>query len=1510
GARPLDAQSEQGHTIVVSAYQFQVTPAEVSPGLLPLETGEVPPEYRLFFDAPILAAYRYTSRPFTLRLALSPLAQGETLSQVVDRASLTTRISKEGQVITDVRYFIKNRGLPNLRMKLPEGMQFWSATVNGVAAVPVMDDQSNLIPLPQLTDPNAIITMDLKLAMQSKNPREVRVAAPMVSAPVLLAEWKLEPDARQRLVYRRGSLTPASGIADGSGFAGLTRLFSGANAGGAWSWLIEVLALPVLALCFWRWAGGERTWRWSARHLCGLGLGLLSFAFVTVGIVTLIGLAERENSFLPRDMTFLAPVQQSGSALSIEVDNIPTEASLLAQAWQAWPALLALAVWVYAWATTRAWFKPAGSILGWMLLAWAVLRWPNGAPGFFGILAAFLLLRLVIPSLWRLWRVPPKPRPAPPSESAIAPVAALLIVLGVCGLSNAALAQPARSAIKKETALAESVIQQIRVDDKFAFATAKIRWQAVQGQTLPLLFEPAVLTQISYPTNALKLVQSRLDTKNAFSLLALETGRFDLEAQYQVQVAKWEAESGLTLPTACGLVNRLDLTLVDLDVDVMSAQAVSTQRDPAATNQTVVHLVLAPMNNAWIGWRPRSRDVKREKAEFHVEVLQLCVPSAGVIEGAHQVQVRPAKGEISELTFDVPSGATITDVIEPAKLAAADGAKNTQTPGASVSFISLWRFDPDARKLRVSLNPPQSKPFAILIRSQTATGPLPFEQSIGLISVNHAASQFGLLGLATGSEVQLDSVNAVGLSPIYLEDYPVSMLPMLQSRFAGLALRRAFRYTDTSSSATLKASAVEPDVRVETQETLSLGEDRTVLAANATVEITRAGLFRLSFVLPPAFEVESISGQALSHWTELKTDAGRVITLHLRGKTEGRQPFAISLAGPGARAMTNWAVPRFVLREANKQQGQLVIVPEQGMRLQVAAGDAITQRDPQEFGIRQKGVLAFRLLNEQWKLALDLERVDPWIQVTSLQHATVNEAQVKVSANLQYQIENTGLKSLTVSLPTNAESVRFTGEQVADFLARPGSIKDGLQEWEVKLHRRVIGRYLLSASYQLRTAEKATELTLRGVLAGGVNLQRGFVTVQSGGRLQVRIPVVPAALQPSEWQTVPRVLRQDMQAASANYTFRLVEPAYQLPIQLERHEAARLLPARVNNITLVSVISDDGVMLTQVRLEMIPGDKRLLHLTLPAEAKFWFAFINQNGVWPWREKDQFLIPLEQQARTGQAMAVELFYSSQIGASGARALDLQLLGPKFDLPLENITWQVCFNEKWRLKSWSGSLQLQDEKTVAQPAAINLETYLQNEASFRQDKTREAEQMLAMGNTFLEQGDPQQARRAFRSAYGLSTHDNAFNEDARVQLHNLKLQEALVGLNFRQAGAGGESSAVAAKLRDLRARKGVGYTQQEARQIIDGNTAEENAALMRLAERLIQQQDAAVSSPTAIRASIPQQGRLLTFTRAVQVDTWADLKISLQAAAVRAASPVTRLLVLAGIFVVLALLAWLA
>jgi hypothetical protein len=267
--------------------------------------------------------------------------------------------------------------------------------------------------------------------------------------------------------------------------------------------------------------------------------------------------------------------------------------------------------------------------------------------------------------------------------------------------------------------------------------------------------------------------------------------------------------------------------------------------------------------------------------------------------------------------------------------------------------------------------------------------------------------------------------------------------------------------------------------------------------------------------------------------------------------------------------------------------------------------------------------------------------------------------------------------------------------------------------------------------------------------------------------------------------------------------------------------------------------------------------------------------------------------------------VEIFHSCRAGRVDSRSLDLELLAPKFDLPLENITWKLSLGEKWRVKNWIGSLQLQQQEVVPPGDAANTQSYLQNENSLQQARTAEAQQFLALGNSSLEKGDPQQARRAFEAAYGLSTHDAAFNEDARVQLHNIKLQQALIGLNASQSATAGDPGALGGKLRDLRDRKEMNYTQQDAKDIIDINTAEENAAFMRLAEKLIQQQDAAVSNPAAIRANVPEQGCVLTFKRAVAVEPWSDLKLGLQASMIPAEPVTRRILILAAALAVFAL-----
>lgn len=1507
GIAPLEVQSEQGYVIVVSQSQFKTEPAPLSPGLIKLDTGEIPTEYRLLFDAPILAAYQYTSRPFSVRLKMTSLAEGSSVRQVVDRATFTTQISSEGEAQTVADYYIKSTGHSHLKIVVPASAHLRTATIDGKKAVLVTDGDATLIPLPQDVGPNTVIPLKLTFTRSAVDPESIALELPRVDASVLLAEWNIQPDPGYRLIHqsRAASPEPQNQASDISGFAWISRLLDG-HWPGRQGTPYAVVALLLLAAALWRWGTGEGVHRLEARNVVGVAIGAIVGA---AAIGMLISLADFSTHRLQPSigLAYTIPVQTPGNVVAVTLQN--GEIDAIGYSWlNAWPLLLGLLAWFYALGRDPGFDRHMLVAAGWACHCWAALRLANGAPLFFIVILAFVLFHLVLPLVRRQLDLPsrpddptPDPTPAPdpepvkpkkprkqpnkPSSSPDAPAAgaAALLILSLFFAPADTRAEEA----KEHLADLSYVRQQASVVKNDVFITAKMEWRPREGDRIDFLFTPAVLTQISFSTNIVKLVQENASKRTFYQLQAIHPGKVVIDFKYQIPVQNVKSVLGFTLPNRFGLINELTLDLDRSDVEIVAGKIVSVRPLKSEAGNSKFALALAPTANTRVEWKPRSRDTRDEKTVFFAELRQLFIPTAGVIEGLHDAQIRPAQGQVSELTFTTPPQMTITDV--------------------RANALSSWRFDPDTRKLRVEFSPAQSKPFAVRVNSQISTSPLPFQREIGLISIEDDAREIGLVGVATGSDVQLGAATAAALSRINLEDFPADLIAEAGQQVSGLTLRRAFRYSDNAATVSLSADAVEPDVRVGSQQNLLLSEDRTVLAANLSVGITRAGVFKLSFALPPGMDVESLTGKTLSHWTELTANNQRIVTLHLTGKTEGRADFAISLVGPGTAGAGSISAPRLSLIEADKQTGQLIVSPEQGMRLQVTTREGLTQLDPKRAGITQQGALAFSLLQADWNLSFDIEKVTPWIEATTLQDVTVREGPLKAVVQLNYKISNAGLKSLFVELPANAESVHFAGEHVADFVKAEDAAGD-TAPWEVKLHRRVIDDYRLNVSYQIPASNQPEQHVIVGVQADQINLQRSYLTVRTGGRLQVTPARIPTELQRADWQSVPLELRRDSGKTGGSFTFRATNPAYRLTVNVARHAAAELLPSQVQNVELSSLLSDSGMMLTQTRLTLFPGDQRILKFKLPAGATFWFAFVDNLSARPWNEGESILIPFESPSQKGQPVKIEFLYSFQTPLDKGGKFDLNLPGPVFELPLQNISWNVFLPPTWKLEEEDEAMRLQQAIPSDASSALDVNSYVQSQSAQRKQKTSIAESMLAFGNQSLETGDQSGARRAFKSALNLSQHDQAFNEDARVQLHNLKLQQALVGLNNRvnnafvdQPGAAANTIAIQQVGKELR------YTDQQVREALNRNPAEANEALMALAEQLVEQQDAAHANPDAIQAALPEYGQRLTFTRSMLVDEGSkDLKLELEVSETSQSSTGRRFLLLVGIVIAFAIL----
>ncbi len=1432
--RPLGVQGERGFVQVVSPSQVKSQILKADGALLKLDPLELPAEYRLLTSSPSLAVYQYTARPFALDMNIQWFAPADTVDQLVDFAKLTSRISRDGQIVTDARYFVKTRGRKALRITLPEGVALWEARANKEIVNARIDGSQTLIPLPPRLNPNEPVEVVLRLGQTSKRPHAPALIAPATAAPTVISEWTLTGDPGQLLVPRGGTALLNAPALTETGFEWLSGKAAGA--------VFLLLTATIIAAFFLR---SGTAWKSL--------VGFLIAATVVLSALNLSRAAIRERRPNVAKLTYAFTVVPAGETVTIHVANVTARRAMLSYwglaAGMAGIGLLGFAgVRVLRGSGRRGWPIPAGALL----LATGILAQRGGAVVFFLLVAALVLLTLVLPTFIR-WLRKPRRRPTPP-----VPAAALLMAL------ISLLALPTARA--QDGLPAESIVQTWKIHGGRLFGELDIQVRGTAGDSVLLLRPPAVLTGFK-GDDGLRVTKTQRDGKTLYFVAIDRAGTFRAHATFELPVS--DLSKGIPLLTATAAVRKVGVTLDQGGWEFTSLAAVSVQ--PTAglpENESGATLVLGPEASAIINVRTRTRDTAAEKTRFFAEAANLYVPGPGVVNGYARITIRPVQGQVSFLELEIPKGFTAGDV------------RNGPVSG--------WRFDPKTRKLRVELTPAQSGAFKFDVETQLGTADLPVDLSVEPIRIAGAEGEVGMIGLAFGSDAQPENVR--GLSPVNLEDFDSGLIPKSKDGQPLAALQQAFRYGREGGTVSMKVAAVAPEVRVVTKQILSFGDDRLVLAIDWNASITRAGLFKLSFVLPDGFEVEAISGASLSQWTEAKEGTNRVITLQLNGRTIGDQGFALTLVGAAPAAQKAWPVPRFTLREATRQTGELFLVPEKGIRLHATTRENVSQVDSRTTGEAQTGTLAFRLLQENWSLKLGIESLDPWVTAQSLQEITVREGQTLTRLGIRYRVDNAAVKQLRLRLPglgeTQIQTVRATGTAVNDLVRVPGE----QDVWEIRFQRGIVGETDVQIEFQGQTAREKGKELIRTPIFEGVRQVTQFVSVRCSSRIELDAATFPRGWQRVDWSTVPATLQDRSDRSVPVLCFRVAEPEAALAVNIRRHDVADALKLRVTRADLTTLTSPLGPSLTAVSLGVEVVEKSSLRISLPKNARLFSAFVNDESVGVVREGDACLLNVSPNTGADRSAKVRLVYS--VPDAQRRVIDLT--GPSLNVPLVNVSWRIIVPPGYALSSYQGGLRLKEEKSAG---TFGVQEYVNLATSNRNIEAKKAAALIDQANSLLSKGEQQEAGEVLSKAANGFALDEASNEDARVQLKTLKTQQAVVGLNTRRQrlyldnrtnlSDRNEQLEQAANANPFM-QGGNNFDPRQMDQLLMGNTAEENSALRGIAGRIVDQQLAAEPSPSAIDVTIPESGNILTFTRSIQVDGGSPLALSLNLAETRGAN----------------------
>jgi len=1462
---PLGVQSERGYIQVVSATQVDLRTTSISPEILKLDPLELPAEFRLLSTTPPLGTWQYTARPFNLNLQVDWFQPGTTLSQIVEYSEANSRVSQDGELVTDVVYFVKSRGERTLKVKLPaEPVRLWAVSVNGQPVTARQAGEDTLIPLPGGTDPNIPVEISLRLGKPAVDESNPQLALPIVFAPILKTQWNVVGDERHVLIPSGGIVTPPVPVLRPSGF----------------EWLAKDGILSLLLIGSLTGVGIL----WSRKSSLLSLVGLLCLA-VAIGLSIATATSALSQSGPPTPLQLSLPILSTGEAVELQVSNVPLWLVNLS-----WVGLASFVVGIVI--TAGSFIVRALALqaimrcVGMLLIALGVLLQGNAAPWFFALLAVAILILLFVPRAldWmRQVSLSMRGQTERPNKSGEASDANPTVGLGPV---TSALLLFALILASAETGLADdptgfqsfdSLTQQWQISHRDGRLTASgtVTLSGVPGDQFLLLRAPAVLTRFEGEGLRLsKLAASDETTSGDLSyIISIPTtqeakatdGEFDTAATAADYEAKFEYQLEGVLPTAgidvltgTAAVQEISLSYDEAGWDVTSPNAASVELTEDS-DATLAKVLLSP-GRASLILKPKARDISTEETHFFVEASNLYLLGPGVVDGSHRLHIRTSQGQVRELNVLVPPGLTVSAVSGP---------------------IEAWQFDADSSRLKLEIESAVAQDFDATIETQRGLDPLPTDVSLAPLKVDHADGEIGLLAMAFGPEAQPEKSDSEQLSLVNLGDFDASLISNKQA-----VLHRVYRYGTAGGEVSVRVAPVDSEVRVVSQQVLSLGEERVVLGINFTADIARAGLFQLSFPLPPDLEVESLTGSALHHWTELAEGDQRNIILHLNGKTIGSQNFSLTLSGAAPTALGDWEMPRFDLQEATRQTGELIVRPSTGLRLRTVSRQNVSESDSRALGGDAQGALAFRLLQRDWNLVLGMEQLDPWVTGQVLHEVILREGQTRTALHASFTVQNASIRGLQVVLPVTDEeeikTLRASGDIVSDFVRTTADSNI----WEVQFKRRVVGKIQFRIEYERRGERSGDNETLRSTEFPQARQISYYLGIRAGGRLELELDDMLGGWQRVDWGTVPAELRDSAIRSTPTFALRSVAPADPVVIRVKRHALADALKLRVAKAELTTVLSPTGDQLTAVDATLEVIQRSSLSVTLPDKGDLFSIFVNGESVNSIRlggSSNTWQFNILPGIDDSQAQ-VRFVYS----VPGDRLSSLKLTSPELNVPLENIRWKVIAPKGFELIDSDGSMELVEQTNQG---TYDRTSYLSKIKGKQQAQAKQAEHLLEQANQLLQAGEQTKARWALNSVANQYALDAASNEDARVQLENLQTQQAIVGLNTRRQrlfldnNRSDTSIVDNQQLREAAADNPVlqkdqlNFRPQQFGELLRGNTIEDNAILGHIAARLVQHQRASEPAPRAILISLPEEGTVYTFSRTVQVAQSQPLELDL-------------------------------
>ena len=1418
GIETIGTDSETGFISVTGSDGLKMTSTEAQGSILQIDPDQVPPAYRLLQSHPVHLAFKYVKVPHSSQVNIESYDRVTLLDQVIEHSSFKTRVSVNGERITEVTCWLKNSNHQHFKLQLPEKSNLWKAKVDGKTVRCTTQDKHLQVPIPINSDPNKTIKVEFTYAEKGPALAEglaLSVKSPSFSVPSIYNEWNLNMPGGFSISKNDGSmeLLREKSLNERTDILSLVSYFVSNSLRFNTNFVvIFFIGLVIFSIC----------WIIPQTRIFGAVCGII---LVGWGILNLVQSVQVPGQTVSQPAYEVMDFKKTVSAANeVQVISGLVHDNSIVHTGQSDVNLLLLVIAGLAVLVTFWWrnFIPPFASL---VCAWFACRGSHEAEFYFAIGMSLLLpvsiaVFIARVSAARIGKSLGK------SKTAVTALIALSLFI------------PDLKADKKlipveKLTFVDNVSYVVNANEKTAVINAEIKLTGKAGEKFTLLKSPCALLSTEYTKEKLNL---EINNGNCiFTLRKKSTESVKLKFEVPILINGENRSISFYKPGA--LKNKTTFNSSQTNQEIKSHSAVYLAAFEEAGKSSATG-IFKNGDQVFFSWKAAERKVTDIKPVYFSETQSLAVTSEGHIDIQHVVSLQVARGQLSRLLIKIPQGQNVTSVV-------GEGLVN-------------WAFDPKTKNVEVLLRETGKDKRTLGVSTQIPTAKLPYEAELEVPQIIGASRQHGLVALAGSEGVKVNVANKKELQGIDPVDFNLSKFSV-SSKKGPDAILFPFRYFKYPVKINLNTEKVLPEVEVTDHSSFSIGDERYVLSAKLNIQIKKAGVFEVKMKIPADYEIETMSVRGISHWDEISKDGQKFAILYFKNRVKGSIPVNAVLIKNAEKQSGDLKIPGIEVVEEKKHRGSLIISAELGNRLEVKDKSGVGGLQ-----LVKDGVMTFSILRKSWSLTLSREVLSPRIEAEYLQSVTVSDNRYNVALRTKVKIENAGTKFLTLTAPTDVQNLEIRGQDIAK------TEKLGDTQWRIEFKRKLIGEHELHLQYQA-FYDPTQGLNLVGIKFDEAARQRGYLCLFIPSYMTGKVLEENPSIKAFESRLLPANLSssRDRQAV---YCYRILKNDWTFNLQFIKHSKADVLEATVSRVSIETMVSRDGRQLHLVSMKISGGNKNFLKMQLPKGSSLSSVFADGEPLQTTIKDGVYLIPLNQSVPGEKERTIQITYIQDVKGFDWKKASFD--GPQFDLPLKDINWFVYVPKENVYDKFAGSMKYIPEYVNMSNSTQEYLSQNKQGAKMTRDK---ANVLLQQGYEYSNRGRRDLARKTFESVLNLSESMDDINEDARIQLQETLRQQTLVGLVNRRANL---KTSISGESNDFDERKYNGgfFSDSFAKQVEKTLDAEDNQILGTMSDKIMNQQKAALQKVLPLKIILPKEGRRIHFFREVQIEPLTPMTVN--------------------------------